>query len=175
MAEHIPIKKSRLRLTGILYAFLALVSLAGFFMLADQVSDNWALALKITGGVLAVLFVLTGAGALKSLNDKNAGLHINTQGFADHSTSIGVGQVSWKNVRSLEVDEKEKLIRVILKNPADVIKSAQNKAIRQLLERNNQIYKTPVILESKYLDCSFSELAEKMQNRFQPGSKKTDL
>ena len=170
--EHIAIKKSRLRFTGVLYAVLALGFFFGFFTWSNQLSDGWALTLKILGALLAIGFILTGAGALRLLNDKKAGLHINAQGFDDHSTAIGVGQVSWKNVTALEVSEREKLIRVMLKNPQDVIKSAQNKAIKQLLERNNQIYQTPVILESKYLDCTFAELAAKLNHWYKPGSKK---
>jgi hypothetical protein len=170
--EHIPIKKRRLRLIGVLYAVLALACFFGFFLWADRFSDNLALALKIAGGIIAALLLLTGAGALRLLNDKNAGLHLSGGGFDDHATSIGVGHVSWKNVSALESDAKEKLVRVMLKNPQDVIKSAQNKAIRQLLERNNQIYKTPVILESKYLACSFTELTAKLNHWYKPGQKK---
>lgn len=171
-AEHIPIKRSRLKWIGVLYALLALVVFFGLFALADQLSETWGLVLKIIGGVLGALFILTGAGALKLLNDKNAGLHLHHGGFEDHSTAIAVGHVSWKNVSGFEVHEKEKLIRVLLRNPQDVIKSAQNRAIRQLLERNNQIYKTPVILESKYLNCSTAVLAERLQHWYKPGTKK---
>ena len=170
--EYIPIHKTRLRLIGVLYAVVALIVFLGLFMMAEQLSGNWVITLKITGGIIAALLVLTGAGAVKLLNDKNAGLHLNSHGFNDHSTAIGVGQVSWKNVAALQPDEKGKHICVMLKNPQDVIKAAQNKAIRQLLERNLALYKTPVILESKYLACSFAELTEKLNHWYKPGAKK---
>jgi len=159
---HIPINRARLKLTGVLYAILALVSIALFFLVGDYLGGNWTIALKIVGGLLGLLFVLTGSGALKLLGDKSAGLIIDHTGIHDKSSSIGVGFVSWKSIREIEPRVKEKLVLVHVKKNEDILDAASNKAIRQLLQKNVSIYKTPVILESKYLQCSFDELVSSL-------------
>jgi hypothetical protein len=100
---HIPINRTRLIVTGIFYGFLTILILVGFFLLAEEMSDGWKLALRITGGILATLVILTGSGAIKLLQNKNAGLHITTHGIEDLSSAIGVGKVEWKNISDVEI------------------------------------------------------------------------
>lgn len=170
---HIPINRTRLIITGIFYGVLTILTLVGFFLLAEELSDGWKLALRITGGVLATLIILTGSGAIKLLQNKNAGLHITAQGIEDLSSAIGVGMVEWKNISDIEIRTAEKIILVLIKKSDDTLKSASNKAIRQLLEKNIAMYKTPVVLESKYLQCSFEEMGAKLEEGFKKfGSKK---
>ncbi len=170
---HIPINRARLIITGIFYGILTILILVGFFLLAEEMSDGWKLALRITGGILATLVVLTGSGAIKLLQNKNAGLHITTHGIEDLSSAIGVGKVEWKNISDIEIRSTEKVILVFTKKSDDILKSASNKAIRQLLEKNISMYKTPVVLESKYLQCSFEEMGAKLEEGFKKfGSKK---
>ncbi len=126
--------------------------------MAEKSTDTVSLVLKISGGVVAAVLLFTGASALKLLNDKSAGIWIDANGIADKSSSISVGLVAWKMISSIEPRSKEKMILVHVKKNEDILKSASNKAIRQLLERNIAIYKTPVILETKYLKCSFEDL-----------------
>ncbi|MBL7900140.1 MAG: hypothetical protein JNJ99_16515 [Crocinitomicaceae bacterium] len=165
---HIPINKFRLKLTGLVYAIIALAVFLGFFLMAEKSSETISLVLKITGGVIAVVLLFTGASALKLLNDKSAGIWIDANGITDKSSSISVGLINWKIISSLESNKKEKMMLIHVKKNDDILKSASNKAIRQLLERNIAIYKTPVILEIKYLKCSFEDL-ENALNQFYKG------
>jgi hypothetical protein len=170
---HIPINRTRLIITGIFYGILTILILVGFFLLAEELRDGWKLALRITGGVLATLVILTGSGAIKLLQNKNAGLHITSHGIEDLSSAIGVGKVEWKNIIDIEIRRPEKIVLVLIKKSDDILKSASNKAIRQLLEKNISIYKTPIVLESKYLQCSFEEMGVKLEEAFKKfGSKK---
>lgn len=155
---HIPINKTRLKLTGLVYAVIALIVFLGFFLMAEKSSDTVSLVLKITGGIIAVVLLLTGASALKLLNDKSAGVWIDPNGITDKSSSISIGFLPWKTISSIEARNKDKMILLHVKKNEDILKSASNKAIRQLLERNIAIYKTPVILETKYLKCNFADL-----------------
>lgn len=170
---HILINRSRLRLTAVFYGVLTLSILVAAFLLGDYLGNGWILGLRITGGIIAALVVLTGFGAVKLLQNKKAGLHITHAGIEDLSSAIGVGVVSWKNVSQVEIRKNEKVILVLIKKPDEIIKSASNKAIKQLLERNLLIYKTPVVLESKYLQCSFDELGTKLEEGWKKfGTKK---
>jgi hypothetical protein len=170
---HIPINRRRLIITGIFYGILTVLILVGFFLMAEEMSDGWKLALRITGGVLATLVILTGSGAIKLLQNKNAGLHITSQGIEDISSAIGVGKLEWKNIQEIEIRTAEKIVLVLVKKSDDILKSTSNKAIRQLLEKNISMYKTPVVLESKYLQCSFEEMGAKLEEGFKKfGSKK---
>lgn len=163
---HIPINKTRLKLTGLVYAIIALVVFLGFFLIADKSSENVSLVLKITGGIIGAFLLFTGASALKLLNDKSAGMWIDANGITDKSSSISVGFVSWKTINSLESKKNERMILIHVKKNEEILKSASNKAIRQLLERNIAIYKTPVILETKYLKCSFEDLENALKQHY---------
>lgn len=169
----IPINRTRLKIAGLFYGLLTILILAGFFLLAETTEGGWKLGLRIAGAILATLVVLTGSGAVKLLQNKNAGLHITPQGIEDLTSAIGVGKVEWKNISDIQVRSDEKVVLVFVRRPDEILKSASNKAIRQLLEKNLSIYKTPVILESKYLQCSFEELGTKLEEGFKKfGSKK---
>lgn len=169
--EHIGIRRARLKWVGAFYMIAALGVVALFFALADQL-PKWEMMLKIVGGIAAALLVLTGASAIRPLSNKRAGLHLSAAGFEDISTSLSVGSVSWKNVISVEPDTKEKHLVVVVKNPKDVIKSASNRAIKQLLERNYELYKSPVLIEAKYLNIDFKQLVEMVNRYHQPTSKR---
>lgn len=170
---HIPVNRTRLKLIGFLYGVLTILVLIVFFLLGDYLGDGWKLGLRITGGVLATLLVLTGSGAVKLLQNKKAGFHITSAGIEDISTAIGVGQIDWKSIAGIEIRKDEKLILIFVKKPDEIIKSAGNKAIRQLLEKNLSIYKTPVVVESKYLQCTFEDFGNKLEDAWKNyGTKK---
>lgn len=163
---HIGINRKRLKLIGFGYIVLALAVFVGFYFFSLQTENTWSLVLKITGGVIAVFLVITAASALQKLNDSNAGITINTDGINDKSTTISVGMISWKSIQSLEPIDHDKMILVFVKKPDDIIKNSKNRAIKQLLERNKTIFKTPVVIESTYLNCSFEELRTNLMEQY---------
>ena len=155
---HIGIKRNRLRVVGVGYGLLAVSLFLGCYFVAQQLDGGWSLTVKITGGVIAILLAVTGASAISLLNKKDAGLAIDEKGITDHSTQISAGFIAWKAIQSIESDSAEKMILVLVKNPEAFIKNAKNRAVKQLYERNLQIYKTPVIIELTYLDTTFDIL-----------------
>lgn len=154
------VNKKRLRVIGIVYAAAALVIFMGGFLLAQNLSDGLSITLKIIAGLVALFMIITGGSALQKLGDKNAGLTLNKEGITDNATTISLGFIAWKNISKIEINEKEKLILVLVKKPAELISQAKNKAVKQLLKQNMTLYKTPVIIEAKYLSCSFEQLKE---------------
>jgi len=162
---HIGINRKRLKLVGFGYGFLAVFIFCGFYFIASKMEGNWSTALKVTGGIMAVFFAVTGLSAVRPLNDKNAGIIIDEHGISDQSTSISSGLIGWKSIISLEPNEKEKMILVKVKKPEEFIKNGKNRAIKQLLQRNFALYKTPVVIESSYLNCSFDELRTTLETQ----------
>jgi len=163
---HIGINRKRLKLVGIGYAIAALFIFCGFYYISTRFEGNWSNAMKIIGGIIAVFSGVTGLSAVKPLNDKNAGITIDENGILDQSTSISSGLISWKSISNLESNSKEKMILIKVKKPDDFTKNAKNRAIKQLLQRNLAIYKTPVVIESNYLNCSFDELQTTLETQF---------
>ena len=163
---HIGINRKRLKLVGVGYGIAAIFIFCGFYFISTKLEGNWATAMKVIGGIMSVFFGVTGLSAVRPLNDKNAGILIDEQGILDQSTSISSGQINWKSIADIESNQKEKMILIKVKKPDDFIKNAKNRAIKQLLQRNLAIYKTPVVIESNYLNCSFDELQTTLESQF---------
>lgn len=154
------INKKRLRIIGVVYALVALIVFMGGFILAENLNDGFAITVKIIASLVALFMIITGGSALQKLGDKKAGLTINKEGITENATTISLGFLAWKNISKIEINEKEKLILVLVKKPEEFINQGKNKAVKQLLRQNMALYKTPVIIEAKYLNCSFDELKE---------------
>lgn len=170
---HIGINRKRLKLVGVGYGIAVIFIFCGFYFISTKLEGNWATAIKVIGGIMSVFFGVTGLSAVRLLNDKNAGIIIDEHGILDQSTSISSGLIGWKSISDLEANAKEKMILVKVKKPDDFIKNAKNRAIKQLLQRNLAIYKTPVVIESNYLNCSFDELQTTLETQFKKFAHKT--
>lgn len=155
---HIGIRRTRLKVVGFGYAVIALCLFLGCYFLAKNIEGGWSIAIKIIGGVIAILIAVTGASAMALLNKKEAGVILDQAGITDNSTQISAGLIEWKAVSGIETDETKKMILVFVKKPDVFIKNARNRAVKQLYERNMDLYKTPLIIESTYLDTGFDEL-----------------
>lgn len=159
---HIEINRKRLRVVSVMYILLALVIFAGGLVLSSVLADTASLILKIVAGISALLLLLVGSGAVRQLNDKTAGITVDKDGIHDRSTTIACGTISWKQIRDYEIRESDQIILVLVDKPAQLLKEAKNAAIKRLLEQNIQLYKTPVVIESRYLNCTFKELNDKL-------------
>ena len=162
MTVHIPVKRNRLYVAVGIYILLATIIFFSFFYLANYVSETWSLVIKIAGGVIAAFLIIAGASAGKLLQDKTAGILVDANGITDKSSAIGCGFIPWKNIRSVEADYTVLLMKIHVKSTEDIYKSAANKAIRHVLEKNAELYQTPVVIEKKYLACTFDELSNKL-------------
>jgi hypothetical protein len=166
---HIGINRARIKIMGALYFALAFAFFLGFYFIGNSLDGGWAMALKITGGMIALFLLMTAASAMSVLNKKDAGIQFNANGIIDQSTQISAGLIEWKAVSAIETNASKKMILVFVKKPEVFIKNAKNRAVKQLYERNMQLYKTPLIIEAGYLDVSFDELkklAEEYWKRF---------
>ncbi|MBK7128618.1 MAG: hypothetical protein IPH66_04525 [Crocinitomicaceae bacterium] len=161
-AIHIPVQRKRLYVAVSIYILFAAVLFFSLFYLAEFTSDTLSLIIKIVAGVIAAFLVIAGASAGKLLQDKTAGLTIDANGIMDKSSAIGCGFIAWKNIRSIEADSSVTLVKIHVKSKEEIYKSAANKAIRQVLEKNAELYQTPVVIEKKYLACTFDELMNKL-------------
>jgi hypothetical protein len=160
---HIGINRRRVRIMGTVYIALAFALFLGFYFVGNSLAGGWATGLKITGGVIAVFLVFTAASAMSVLNKTDAGIQLGANGINDQSTQISPGLIEWKAISAIETDDAKKMIRVFVKKPEVYIKNAKNRAVKQLYERNLQLYKTPLIIEAGYLEVPFDELKKRVE------------
>jgi len=153
----IGLNRGKAKRTSILMGILAIGSLIVFWWLADvqKFTEPWVF--KLIGGVLAGIFVLTGGAAAKKLTEKNAGILIDENGVTDATSSIAIGLIKWADIKEISSDASGMLILNVRK-PESYIKNASNSAIKRLLEHNKKMYKTPVVIDTSYVEYTIEEV-----------------
>lgn len=156
----IPLNKQRIKNIALGLGILAILIL----MLSWWISENqdWVdpLVFQVAGLVIAVILILTGANASKKIKSTTAGLVFDENGITDNSSSISLGLIKWKDIIEIKAEE-DRLLLIVVKKPEAYINQASNSAIKRLLSHNLTHYKTPVVIDSKYLEGTFTELFER--------------
>ena len=159
----IGLNRRKLRTFTIIYGALALIGLLSFFWIAEHQIMLSPLFFQIAGVVWVIFFAIVAGTFLKRLNDPEAGIFLNATGITDRSSSIAVGQVSWKQVVTIERKSKSsKHLLIQVKGKEAILKSAKNGAVRRLMEQNVRLYNTPVVLDGGVLNCNFNELEKQV-------------
>lgn len=168
---HIGLNRRRLIVNVAVSAVLGFAALIGLFWIADHQEAISPVFYKTIGGIVFGFCVIIGGTHSKRLAKKNAGLTLTKEGLLDQSSSIAVGLVRWKDMKSIQSAKTptSKLLLIEVKRPDDVVKNAKNKAIKRLMQQNVRLYKTPIVINAKILDASFEELelgVSEYYNRF---------
>lgn len=156
----IPINKVRLRLVGVIYALIAVAIAFGFYYLSENFSGTTKSVVQIAGVILAAIILLTASGAVKLLSNKNAGVTFLNDAIVDMSSSLSPGEIKWKSISEITVNNGEQKIIIRVKNPDYFIKNAKNKAVANLQQLNLKQYGSPIILEQRYLSFPFPKISE---------------
>ncbi len=155
-------------------AILAFAGLLGFFWIADRQEFASPIFFKTVGGLWFGFFVIIGGTHSKRLARKNAGLTLSREGMEDFTSSISVGLIKWKDITEIKLAKSltSKLLLVEIRKPEKMIREAKNKAIRRLMKQNLNLYKTPIVINAKILNCSFAELENEVSIFFNRYAKK---
>lgn len=154
----IEIDRSKIKRIAYTYVALGVFFFTLVFFIATFLSDGLQNILIGAGSLILILMLIVAAGVYRSLRNKKAGILINSKGIFDGSISISIKEIKWKQIKEFKVDNENQVVFVFVNKPEEIIQSAENKAIQRLLTRNLELYKTPVIIETKYLSIQANEL-----------------
>lgn len=114
----------------------------------------------IIGGIIGTLFLFLSVCFLLSKVFKKTAIVISEKGIYDRTNIISVGFIPWEDITGIRTAEikSNKVLLIDVKNPNKYIKSSKNIIQKTLIKINYQSYKTPISLNAKMLECSFSEL-----------------
>ncbi|MEO9532132.1 MAG: STM3941 family protein [Crocinitomicaceae bacterium] len=160
-----PINKRKLRIQGIIYGVLAIVIFLLMFGYADK--QDYISPMIFQGlGVVIPLFCVIAAGAKgKKISDPSAGLKIDKSGVHDETTHIALGLIKWGDIEEIleEQSLRTGLLLISVKKDEKYLKAAKNSAIERLLRQNIRMYKTPVAIDTSYLQGSLKEVIAKIK------------
>lgn len=172
----IPLSKSKLLLST-LGAF-AFVAIGFWFVLAppSRTGSSLESTLLMVLGLVSILF-FGGITILviRKLFDSRPGLIINEQGLNDNSGGLSLGQISWKDIEDIQVQQiqRQRLILILVKNPQDYIDRQSNGWKRKLMAINYRQYGTPISISTNGLKISFDELLEILNHHLATFQQKT--
>lgn len=152
------INKSKIKGIAFIYFSLAIGIISFTFFISTIVSKSIEIYIWIGGGILAAFFVIAGMGVYKSLRKESAGIKIDEKAIYDSISSLSIPEIRWKYIVDFKKDEEQQVIFVLVKQADELINSVSNNAIKRVLKKNVELYKTPVIVETKYLNVSTAEL-----------------
>ncbi|MFT4602538.1 MAG: hypothetical protein ACI857_002724 [Arenicella sp.] len=160
----IGVNKNKLRAQAITYSVLAILIFLFTFGYAGK--QDWISPLVFQGiGVVIPLFCIIAAGAkAKKMNDGASGLIINKTGIKDESSHIGLGQIKWSDIEEIKEEQSLRtgLLLISVYKDEKFLRQAKNSAITRLLRQNIRMYKTPVAIDTSYLDASLKEVIAKI-------------
>jgi len=111
-----------------------------------------------TAGIIGILFVVISLIIIvKKFLSGGFNLTITKEGIMDHSDYIKVGMIKWADIESIESTSFGilELLLIYVKTPE---KYANSKIQKMQLKYNLRMYGAPVVITSRFLACSFSEL-----------------
>ena len=170
----IGLNRKRLIFNVTLNASLAIILLIVFFGLADYQDLMSPVIFQATGVVGFIFFAVVGGSHSKYLRKKDGGLILSKEGLEDQSSSISNGLIKWKEISQIRMMKgmSSKLLLVELRKPDQMMQKAKNKAVLRLMKQNMRVYKTPVVIDAKVLDCNFEELETTITDYFKRFAKK---
>ncbi len=147
----------RMRNLCVLYTGLSLLSLIAFFILGGAV-PSYQLLFRISGFVFAAFFGIIAGTYLKRFRDKAAGIYFSAKSFIDQASSVSCGEIPWRDVTGIKRVEGKDYLLIETKMNEKIIRGAKNRAVGRLLQRNIDIYGTPVVINSADLDAEMDEI-----------------
>ena len=115
-------------------------------------------------GILNMLF--WGGGGLYAtyhfFKDK-IGLKISNEGVINNSNrNLNLNLIGWENIQGFDVskDEKVKIIIIQLKNKEKYITSFSKKSIQKKMNKNQEQYDSPAVIEADRLDMNIGSVLE---------------
>lgn len=165
------IKKNNIKLfliVGFMILLLA-VSIIALMNPSDYTSFIYrnGLIIFIIGvlGIIASLFCIYSFG--RKLINKNAVFMIDDSGISDGVNILDYPFINWKDIMRIEECSVNNVphLRVFVNNPEEYIhkKSGLKKWIYNF---NYKKYKTPILLNSTFLECSFIELKKNILSTY---------
>lgn len=127
--------------------------------------------LLLVGLLLTVIAVFCLLGLRYLAKEKDAALFISDDGIMDVSTGHSIGTVLWQDIEEIKVMDdisnlKQKYLVLKLRNPKEYIDREKNGSKRRSMELRFQYYGSPVCISTRALDCSFEELKEAVEERY---------
>lgn len=162
--QSIQIDISKSKLVKLLLGCLAFVAICSWILIyqpeiGNPVFDN----VIVKYGVMAtgvLFFGLLAFFYIRKLGDNKAGIVIDDNGIFDNSSALAAGFIPWvdvKQVKTVEVS-KQKLLMIIVNNPADYISRRKNIVGKKAMAFNERKYGSPVSITANALKCSTDEL-----------------
>jgi hypothetical protein len=119
-------------------------------------------------GIVAVAFFGFCAYCLvKKLFDTRPGLIVSSEGITDNCSGYTFGLIPWADIAGIEVIEvgKQKLIMVLVHNPAEYINRQSNAIMKKMAAMNYRQYQTPVSITANTLQYDLEELYALLKGR----------
>lgn len=156
----IVIKSSKGKLLlGIALSLIFVVLSVSILNYVDQHNSRYSPMLSHVIGWIGILF-FGGLGlfGLKKLFSKSKTLILDSLGIWDMTNINDFGLIKWSDIIDIKTSKifHSKLLLIYVQNPDQYMNNA-NLMQRNLMEINNSIYGTPIILGSQSLQCSFDE------------------
>jgi hypothetical protein len=162
--QRIEIPLSKQKLVLMLSGSIAFVAIGLWFVIAPPAIENvyWGNPAKITiAGYAAILFFgLCSLLLIRKLQDNKPGLIFDDSGLTDNSSGISAGKILWSDIENISVIEiqRQKLVKIQVKNPQEYINKQTSVLKRKLMEMSNNMYGTPFSISANGLNISFDEL-----------------
>lgn len=157
---YIPLNRKKMMFKAILYFLAGIVIFSFVYYGGEEQTYISTTVTKVLSVVLFGFFAVVGATLLKNARDQNAGLYISFKGINDQTTNIGIGLILWKEIKAVEFKQEGSSYKLLffVKKPEKVIEGAMNNAVKRLLERNREDYRTPVVVDLSILLTNNQEI-----------------
>lgn len=156
---------SKRKLTYSLAISLVFIAAGLWFILRpDDLAGNVFIPdprwIRAFGCLALTFFGIIAFFLLKKMRDPAPGLVITAEGFSDNSSGLVAGQVPWADVTGIRELELmgQKMVLVVLRDPAAYINQQTNPFKRQLMKTNLNSYGSPINISANALECSYPEL-----------------
>jgi len=165
-SQPVIIANSKKKITFLLLGAIGFVAIGLWFLIDTPHISNtyWGspLKLKLVGYAAIVLFGMGSIYLFFKLFDKKPGLIIDNTILFDNSSALSVGEILWIDMEQLSVLEinRQKLIVVFVRNADEYINKQQNVFKRKMMQLNNKMYGSPIIISASALQVSFQELLQ---------------
>ncbi len=160
----VPVNRKKMLTLTVAYGIIGIIVFLAFYYFGEGLKDTLGKVgqtiFKTLAVILLIVFLVVAGSYGKKIKDKTAGISVNRNGITDQTTAIAIGEIKWKEVVGVEFQKSltSTSLLIYVKNPDKILEQAPNKAVRRLLDRNQMIYKTPVVINSGVLVVDTNEL-----------------
>jgi hypothetical protein len=165
----IPLSKTKIIL---LFIGSILFIIAGSWIIYHQTDPRIMGNIKVMlAGYAAVpFFGICAIYSFKKIINKSPGLVIDNVGLIDNSGATSIGRVFWSDVKDVSVLNvaiaKQRFVLIQVTNPQDYIDKGSNGFLRKVMQKNYEIYGSPIQITANTLKCNFDKLYELIQQKF---------